>query len=659
MANKNSAITNLQPVISALSNGNSKLGEMLVRKILKKQPRNAEALYLCGVACSMKGRAEEAEALLLQALSLRGDARYWLKLALTRQNLDNDEGAGTAYRQCLLLQPGNAQAANNLGSILKLQYRFTEAEEHYRNAIAHNPNYIIAYQSLGTLLCEQSRNEPAISILVQGMSQAPHSDILRGLLAWALSNLSRYAEAAQHLKEAQQWSDLQRMLRCLGDWRELATVDRAVLQRFINDPLDHPKPWPLTNLPQLTPQMHREAGRRWAEHFLGRDLAKPSMAFDPEPGARLRIGYLSCDFYDHATLHLLIGVLESHDHEKVQVQLFDHGPQHDDSFTRRLTATGLPRHDLRDLDDEAAARLIAGQRLHILVDLKGYTTGARLGICARRPAPIIVNWLGYPGSIGHPKLADYLIGDPTVTPPEHAEHFSETLALLPDCYQPNDRLRPLAKTIDRIGAGLPETGLVFCSFNQLLKLNPAQLDLWCRLLCETPGSLLWMVDPDSEDARANLSREIEQRGVSLERLIFAPRLKQDEHLARLALADIALDSFPCTSHTTASDALWVGVPLLTRIGTTFVSRVAASLLHAHGFDELVAEDDEEYFEKVRALVQSPDRRADLRQRLESARLNSPLFDTSRFTKNLEALFIAIWEQHGRDTGRREPIIIQN
>ncbi|WP_191624745.1 hypothetical protein [Pseudomonas fluorescens] len=224
---------------------------------------------------------------------------------------------------------------------------------------------------------------------------------------------------------------------------------------------------------------------------------------------------------------------------------------------------------------------------------------------------------------------------------------------------PPDRLRPLTKTIDRIGAGLPETGLVFCSFNQLLKLNPAQLDLWCRLLCETPGSLLWMVDPDSEDARANLSREIEQRGVSLERLIFAPRLKQDEHLARLALADIALDSFPYTSHTTASDALWVGVPLLTRIGTTFVSRVAASLLHAHGFDELVAEDDEEYFEKVRALVLSPDRRADLRQRLESARLNSPLFDTPRFTKNLEALFIAMWEQHGRDTGSREPIIIQN
>lgn len=656
MSKKAPTVFDVQPIVSALGCGNAVLGELLARKALKKHPRNPEVLHLCGVACLMKGKAEQAQQLILSALMLRStDGAYWLNLALARQQLGNEDDAGTAFRQCLLLQPDNPQAANNLGNILKLQARFAEAEALYRQAIDKNPAYSLAYLSLGNLLCDLRRSEEAIQILQQAVARFPNSAPIGGALGQALENRKRFVEAAREYKRAHQWNGLQRMLRTLCDWSELATVDEALLKRFNQDSQYHPSPWGLIVLPGLSPRLHLEAGRRYAEHFWGKYLTRTPLAQEPVQEGRLRIGYLSCDFYDHATLHLLMGVLERHDPARVDVQLFDISPVRDDVYTCRLAATGLPRHDLRELSDEVAAQLIAGQRLHILVDLKGFTTGARLGISARRPAPVIVSWLGYPGSLGHPGLADYLLGDPVVTPPEHAGHYSETLALLPDCYQPNDRHRAQGKLDSRRDAGLPQTGLVFCSFNQLLKLNPRQLDLWCRLLREVPGSLLWLLDPEDDSARTNVIAEVHRRSISAERLIFAPRLRQDLHLARLGLADIALDSFPCTSHTTASDVLWAGVPLLTRSGDTFASRVAASLLHTHGFDDLVAVDDEDYVAKVRTLANSAERLAQLRQRLERARLSSPLFDTVAFTRNLETLFDAIWRHHQHAPGNREPV----
>jgi predicted O-linked N-acetylglucosamine transferase (SPINDLY family) len=228
---------------------------------------------------------------------------------------------------------------------------------------------------------------------------------------------------------------------------------------------------------------------------------------------------------------------------------------------------------------------------------------------------------------------------------------------MPHSYQPNDRDRPLATPPSRAEAGLPENAVVFCSFNQLLKLNPGEFDLWCRLLREVPGSVLWLLEPEAEETRDNLRREAQARGVEAERLVFSPRLKQAEHLSRLALADLALDSFPCTSHTTASDALWVGVPLMTRLGTTFTNRVAGSLLKAHGFDELVATDAQDYFERLKTLALDEAARTTLRQRLTAARMSSPLFDTARFTVDLEALFAAIWRHYSAAPEARSKVVV--
>ncbi|MBG6290826.1 O-linked N-acetylglucosamine transferase family protein [Pseudomonas nitroreducens] len=647
----------VQTIVDALNSGAPARGEALARQLLRSQPRNAEALHLCGVACLSQGKATLARELIKRALTVRKDATYYLNLALAERALSNDNAVEEAFRCCLQLQPRNAQAANNLANLCNKQRRYAEAEQFYRQAIASNPGYLLAYKNFGNHLCECGQSETAIPVLTQALTLGPDRTDLQLELARALRNRKRFSEAAKWFAEAKQWDDLQLALRTLGSWPQLAAVDTELLQKLQTSPQDAFTPWSLINLPGLSPELHRDAARHFAESRWSQELLASPLSSEPTEGECLRIGYLSSDFYDHATMHLMMGVLEAHDCARVDIHLFDYSPERDDDFTRRIAATGLHRHNLRELSDEAAAKLIAEQRLHILVDLKGYTTGARQGITALRPAPVIINWLGYPGSLGHPRLADYLIGDPTVTPAEHAAHFSETLALMPHSYQPNDRDRPLNPPPGRTEVGLPEQGVVFASFNQLLKLNPGEFDLWCRLLREVPGAVLWLLEPEVEEARDNLRREAQQRGVAAERLIFAPRLKQDEHLARLSLADLALDSFPCTSHTTASDALWVGVPLITRLGETFTSRVAGSLLKAHGFDELVAKDAEDCFERLKALALNDSARTELRQRLSAARMDSPLFDTARFTRNLEALYQAIWQHHCTEPEERSEVVL--
>lgn len=646
-----------QSVLAALQSGDAERGEAMARQLLRTKPRDAEVLHLCGAACLMLRKAAQARELFKRALGVRKDASCYLNLALAEQSLGDTPASSEALRNCLRLQPGNAKAANNLANLLDHQRHYAEAEQFYRQAIASQPGYLLAYKNLGNLLRTQGRQEEAMSLLEHALALSPGSAELQLEFARALENGKRFADAAGWFAKAGSWAELQWVLRALASWPQLAATDAATLQQLGNPTQESIDPWSLINLPALTPELHRDAGHHFAESNWPGELTAAALAVEPEQNGRLRIGYLSSDFYGHATMHLMMGVLEAHDSAKVDIQLFDYSPPREDYFTRRIAATGLPRHELRELSDEAAAKLIAEQRLHILVDLKGYTTGARLGITARRPAAVIVSWLGYPGSLGHPRLADYLIGDATVTPAEHAGHFSEVLALMPHSYQPNDRDRPLANHASRIDAGLPEHGLVFCSFNQLLKLNPGEFELWCRLLREVPGSVLWLLEPEATEACDNLRREAQARGVDAERLVFAPRLKQDEHLARLALADLALDSFPCTSHTTASDALWVGVPLMTRLGETFTSRVAGSLLKAHGFDELVATDTQDYFERLKALALDHAKRDDLRQRLRAARMTSPLFDTARFTRDLEVLYRRIWEHHCNKPEERPEVVV--
>jgi protein O-GlcNAc transferase len=357
---------------------------------------------------------------------------------------------------------------------------------------------------------------------------------------------------------------------------------------------------------------------------------------------KLTIGYLSADFHEHATAYLVTELLEKHDRERFTVVGYSFGPD-DSSPIRRRVVDACDRFvDVQADSFAQSAERISADEVDILVDLKGYTQFARSQILALRPAPIQVNYLGYPGTMGAPFM-DYILVDDFIVPADQQPFFTERLVHLPGCYQVNDSRRAIAaRTPSREECELPETGFVFCSFNNSYKITPAMFDVWMELLNEVPGSVLWLLE-GNPFVPANLRLEAEARGVPGERLVFAPRLSLAEHLARHRLADLFLDTFPYNAHTTASDSLWVGCPVLTRSGATFASRVAGSLLRTIGLPELIATGFDGYRELALCLARDPDRLSVLRARLESNRRISPLFDGGQFARNVERAYLTMRE----------------
>ncbi|MFN3914040.1 MAG: tetratricopeptide repeat protein [Aquabacterium sp.] len=350
---------------------------------------------------------------------------------------------------------------------------------------------------------------------------------------------------------------------------------------------------------------------------------------------RMRIGYLSSDFHQHATCVLMCELFEHHDRSQFEVFAYSTGVDDRSAMRRRVEVAVEHFIDVKGLPDQAIAERIADDDLDLLIDLKGYTAGNRMGVLARRPAPLQAAFLGFPATTGA-HFIDYIIGDPVVTPAEHAHHFSEKIAQMPVCYQPNDRKRPLPQPMTRAQAGLPEGKLVLCGFNQSYKISAEVLDVWTELLNDLPDAVLWLLDWHGQ-ARPNLMSELAMRGIGPERVLWAPRWDLAPHISRMALADIFIDTWPCNAHTTASDALWAGLPVVTYVGKTFASRVASSLLNACDLPELVCDSIDAYKSCVLNLAADSAARQVLRQRLDVARQSSRLFDSQQFARDYEAL----------------------
>lgn len=550
-------------------------------------------------------------------------AEAYSNCGLVLLELRQHEAALQCFAQALELRPDFAEAYNNSGIVLLELHHYADAVRCFEQAATLRPDYAEAYNNLGTAWAELKEFDAAGAAFRQALRLRPNYGHAAGqAYRCALSACDWHAKAADEESLA---AMLVAGVADIPVFATLALPDRADFPAAI---------------------LQRRAATLYAQARYPALAGPPLVTATSVAGERLRIGYLSADFHEHATMHLLRGVLAAHDRRRYAIHGYSYGPAAD-ATTRAVAGHFDVFRDLGRLSDQAAAEQIAADGIDILVDLKGYTAHTRLGITALRPAPVIVSWLGYPGTLGARRLADYLIGDAVATPAEHAAHFSETLVLLPHCYQPNDRARRIGACPNRTALGLPQQGFVFCSFNQSYKFDPAMFDLWCRLLREVPGSVLWLLAPGAT-AQANLQREAAARGVGAERLVFAPSLGQEEHLGRLQAADLALDTFPVTSHTTASDALWAGVPLVTQIGGSFVSRVAASLLHAVGLPELVTASGEAYFALARDIALDPARLAALRQTLIAGKSSAPLFDTPRFTRNLERGYAAIWARHTQE-----------
>ena len=388
------------------------------------------------------------------------------------------------------------------------------------------------------------------------------------------------------------------------------------------------------------------------ERLDGGESASSAAASADDPLRPLRIGFLSADFRAHPVSELAVGIFEVFDRKEFTVHAYGYGPQGASPLRRRLGAAFDVFRDIDALSCADAAELMRRDGIDILVDMNGWTKFSRSGILAHAPAPVSATWLGFPGTLGVPGLADYLISDTVVTPPDHADGYVEHLALMPQSYQPSSRVaqpQPLPK---RGEAGLPDDAFVFCSFNQSVKITPPAFGVWCELLRRNPAAVLWL-GFQSEVAQANLRREAQAQGIAADRIVFAPWRELADHLARLPLADLALDTFPYGSHTTGSDMLWAGVPMVARLGNTFAGRVSASVLNAAGLPELIAGSDEDYLALADALAKDPGRCRALRDRLGAARASAPLFDTGRFGRDMGRLFRAMWRNHV--SGRHAPI----
>ncbi len=355
------------------------------------------------------------------------------------------------------------------------------------------------------------------------------------------------------------------------------------------------------------------------------------------PDRRIRIGYVSNDFYNHATAALFVESLEQRDQSRFEITLYSHGPDDGSQLGNRIRAACEHVVDLCGISDAQAAARIRADGIDILVDLKGHTLGNRLGVFAWRPAPLQVSFLGFPGTSGADYI-DYVIGDRWVTPLDHADRYSEKIAQMPVCYQPNDSLRQRPAARVRSEFGLPDDCLVFGCFNQAFKITPAVFDSWMRILMAIPDSVLWLLE-DNAQATANLRREGAFRGIASERLVFTPRLPNAMNLARLPLADLMLDNWPCNAHTTASDILWMGVPLVTVKGEAFASRVAASLLASVGLEQLICDDAEAYEERVIELARNPQALRALREHLSGRLDGFAVFDGRQHAADLGALFM--------------------
>lgn len=659
--------------------------EAIFRKTLQRVPGHADTLVNLGNLYRDQDRMRDAEQSYRDALGSNADhvdALYNLGLLLVAGKRPTE--AEAMYRRALEIRPGQADVCDALGSLCMNYSRHEEAEIAYRHAISLDPGFVDAYCNLGMLLMDRRRPQEALAVFLQALkirpnqpvalncigniwkdagkyqeaeqayraalTAKPESAVIHCNLAAALLRAGRLTEAETHFRHAvalqpdygQALGEAAACALRLYKWKDIA-LDREAVLEALRDGSGSIPLLLLFSIPSVDASQLRQAAALAAQGQVEHSLKAltPGKA-DPEEGRRLHIGYISAEFREHAVMHLLAGVLPLHDRNRFKLHAYSVGPAREDTYRQRIEASCEVFRDFSQTADPVAAHQIAKDGIDILVDLTGLTGDARPVISALRPAPVIVNWLGHPGSMGDPRLADYIIGDPVLTPPEHATHYSENLALMPHCYQPNDPALAVGPAPTRAEAGLPPEGFVFCSFNQSYKLTPEMFTLWCRLLDAVAGSVLWLLRPVDPSAMENLRTEAAARGIDPARLIFAPALPLAGHLERLQLADLALDTFPYGSGATGSNVLRAGVPMVTLIGESYVSRMAASQLHAVGLPDLVATTPDEYFDLARTLATDPARLSTTRARLKANLATSPLFDTERFTRDLEALYEKIW-----------------
>jgi protein O-GlcNAc transferase len=587
-------------------------------RLTEEMPADPGAWRALAYVHAARKAFDEAEQALRHAISLAPrDALSWEHLGWLHRRSGNLAQAVTALEESLAIDGSQPRPrmmlANSLADLGKAKSAIAE----YRRVLAQDPDHVRAHNNLANLLAAQGQLKPATDHYAR---------------AAALSDDYAHRISAAHTA------------RRIADWDAAETLERSLLRslRARERPRDRAQPFSLLAMPGASAADHLIAARQMAQSYPDVPAVPHKAPAALASRRRLRIGYLSSDLHDHATTYLIVEALELHDRERFEIVGFDYSTPRASAHRSRILKAFDRVVTIGDLSDLEAARRIASEEIAIAVDLKGWTTGARPHILGPRPAPIAVHWLGHPGAIGAPWI-DYAIVDPIVMPRGSEGEFTERLVRLPHCYQPNDRRRTIGPVPTRAEAGLPEDAFVYGCFNQAFKINRAIFALWMDLLRATPRAVLWLKD-DNRWASVALKEHARAAGIDPARVIFGAKLPLADHLARLSLADLALDCGPYGSHTTASDALWAGVPQVAYRGDTFAARVSASLVTAIGMPELIVRSPNEY--RALAVRLANDRAAlgQIRDRLAANRLTTPLFDSRLFVRHLEAAYEAMWRR---------------
>ncbi|WP_233989146.1 tetratricopeptide repeat protein [Polynucleobacter sp. IMCC 30228] len=601
--------------IMALENGNLIGAESLLQQFIRAQPKNSAALHLMGVVCGLAKRHAEAIQYFRKAVKLTpNDSELHYNLAKALSDSQHDREALQHHQTATRLAPDNVNAWVNYGKCLDHLGKSNEALTCYEKAISIQPSFIQPWFNKGKTLSELGQYQEALAAYTQAYQINPQENFLLGILL-------------HHKMLICEWTGLDELYSNIhaGLIAGNKVAEPFGLMAFTESEHDL----------QLCAEIFA-ADFYPAQTIIAENIKK-------EPKSKIRIGYLCGEFREQATSILMTGLYENHNPEQFEIIAFDNGVADSSEIRARLEKAFDQLIDIRTLPDLEAAQLIKQMEIDILVNLNGYFGKGRQGIFAYKPSPIQVNFLGFPGTLGA-RYIDYLIADPVVIPPSSKQFYDEKIAYLPNSYQVNDAKRVIAnREFSRTELGLPASGFVYCCFNNNYKITPEIFTAWMNILRAVKGSVLWLL-ADNLVAKENLCNAAKTQGIDPTRLIFANRLPLAEHLARHQQADLFLDTSPCNAHTTASDALWAGLPLLTKQGTTFPGRVSASLLQAVGLPELIAENQIRYEALAIEYGNNPEKILKIKQKLLANKINLPLFNTELFTEHLEGVFYKMIER---------------
>ena len=593
----------------------------IYKKILIKDPSNADALHLLGVVYAQKGKYQIASEFLQKAIEINpNDENYHKNFGNLYLELGRLNEAVSSYKNYIDIKGNDLDVLFKIGFCLQKQKKIEEAIIYYKQAVDGGMSKPELFSNLGNAFLAIQDYQSALINFEKTLSMDEDFDYMMGLFLYTklkVCDWSGYEKYINNIREG------------ILQNKKMSTCFSVVT--LLDDPY-----------------IQKISSIMWAGDYCPENTTLGGIKKRTKK-EKIRIGYYSSDFHNHATMWLLMGMLEAHDKDNFEIYAFSYGGESYDELRLRTIKSVDKFIDVTNKNDAEVARISRSWDIDIAVDLKGYTAEGRVGIFSYRAAPVQVSFLGYPGTLGVAYM-DYLIADRILITSEYQGFYNEKIVYMPDTYQVNEQWRTMPEVkLDKKSLGLPDKGFVYCCFNNNYKMTPVMLDSWVRILKEVPESILWLFQ-DNDLAAENLCKEVARRNLDPSRLVFAKKMNSAEHLSRHRFADLFLDTLPCNAHTTARDALWAGLPVLTQIGRSFSARVAASLVTAVGLPELVVENRKSYEDKAIELAIASEKISELKLKLKNNLEASPLFDTQKYTRNIERAYQLMFERYQNDSG---------